>query len=64
MTQTTDHDWLYGGTSPDTICLKCGYRRDAPEVSSTNSQSFAPCKGALKKCKAALEAIEKAKAGT
>lgn len=39
-----EHEWLYGGISDSTICMKCFLRRDAPEL-RTNSQAFAPCKG-------------------
>jgi hypothetical protein len=40
-----DHYWAYGGTSPDTICIRCGLRRDEAPLAGGGQQRYAPCSG-------------------
>jgi hypothetical protein len=43
MTKNLDHVWMYNSTSPDTVCARCGVRRDEAPLESGGSQRFAPC---------------------
>ena len=38
-----EHEWVYGGTTPETTCLRCGLRRDEAPLEGGGSQRYAPC---------------------